>query len=354
MMEPSLSYARTTDGVSIAYTVTGEGPALVWLPPVPFSNIIGQWRIPFIRDAYRRLAEHFRLILYDGRGTGHSQRDVADLGLEAMLRDLDAVVGHARAETFALVGYYHSALPAIAYAARHADRVSRLVLFGASVRAQDSMSAPETQALFTLIERDWDLFVDSAAHAWMGWSVGEEGRLVADAFRSATTPAIARATLEAAREMDVSAEVGSVVAPALVLHRQGERQMPLEISQRLAEALPNGRLLKLEGSAAGLFFEDPGGDLHVLLDFLDGDSGMATASPGSGRRSVGLDAPDGLTGREVEVLRLVAQGESNAEIAHRLGLSIHTVERHAANLYRKIGARGRADATAYAIRRGIA
>ena len=269
-----------------------------------------------------------------------------------MLRDLDAVVVHAGLKRFALLGMYHSALHAIAYAARHPHRVTRLVLFGGSLRALDSMSAPETQALFTLLDRDWDLFVDSAAHAWMGWSAGEEGRLVADAFRSATTPAIARATLEAARELDVSDEVGLVTAPTLVLHRQGERQMPLEVSQRLAEALPDGRLVRLQGTTASLFFGDAEADLQVLLDFLtdDGDAIPAAATP---RPAAASQPPGGLTARELEVLRLVAQGETNAEIARRLRLSVHTVERHAANLYRKIGARGRADATAYAVRRGI-
>jgi pimeloyl-ACP methyl ester carboxylesterase/DNA-binding CsgD family transcriptional regulator len=352
-MEPSLSYARTSDGVTIAYTVTGVGPALIWLPPVPFSNVIGQWRIPFIHDAYQRLGDHLRLILYDGRGTGHSQHDVADLSLDAMLRDLDAVVSHAELETFALLGYYNSALSAIAYAARHPARVTRLVLFGGTVRAMDAMSAPETQALLTLIERDWDLFVDSAARAWMGWSVGEEGRLVADAFRTATTPGMARATLEAAREMDVSEEVGSVTAPALVLHRQGERQIPVEVSRGLAEALPNGRLVRLPGSSAGLFFGDPEGDLRVLLAFLTGEHDDVSEVTSPVGRSVRTPSRDGLTARELDVLRLIAQGEANAEIAHRLGLSVHTVERHAANLYRKIDARGRADATAYAIRSGI-
>ena len=351
-MEPTLRYARASDGVTIAYTSVGSGPALVWLPPVPFSNVIGQWRVPSVHDAYQRLATRLQLILYDGRGTGHSQRDVDDLGLDAMLRDLDAVVGHARLQRFALLGYYHSVPAAIAYAARHPQRVSRLVLFGGSTRALDSMSAPETQALLTLIERDWDLFVDSAAHAWMGWSAGKEGRLVADAFRSATTPAIARATLEAAREMDVSTEARLVTAPALVLHRQGERQMPLEVSQRLAEALPDGRMLRLEGTTAGLFFGDMGADLKVLLDFLTDEPGAGPAAA-SEVRPTGTELPAGLTARELEVLRLVAQGETNAEIAHRLELSVHTVERHAANLYRKIGARGRADATAYAVRRGI-
>jgi hypothetical protein len=138
----------------------------------------------------------------------------------------------------------------------------------------------------TLIDRDWDLFVDSAAHAWMGWSVGEEGRLVADAFRTATTPAAARAMIEAERDMDVSAEVGSVRAPTLVVHRQGE-PMPVEVSEQLAQALPDGRLLRLEGASAGLFLEDPDADLAVLLDFLTGDSpDIASTSGGQSTRGV--------------------------------------------------------------------
>jgi pimeloyl-ACP methyl ester carboxylesterase len=283
-MEPSLRYARTTDGVSIAYTVTGEGPALVWLPPAPLGNVFGQWRVPRFRDAYDRLGQRVRLVLYDGRGTGHSQREVDDFSLEAMLRDLDAVVDHAAIETFALLGYYSSSVTAIAYAARHPERVTRLLLFGGTMRLLDAMSPPQSQALVTLIDRDWDLFVDSAAHAWMGWSVGDEGRLVADAFRTATTPAAARAMIAAERDMDVSADVGSVRVPALVVHRQGERQIPVEVSEQLAQALPDGRLLRLEGASAGLFLEDPDADLSVLLDFLTGDSGdVAVPAPGEQR-----------------------------------------------------------------------
>jgi pimeloyl-ACP methyl ester carboxylesterase len=284
-MEPSLRYARTSDGVTIAYTMTGEGPALVWLPPFPLSNVFGQWRVPRFRDAYERLGEHVRLVLYDARGTGRSQRDVDDFSLEAMLRDLDAILDHAATKTFALLGYYSSAIVAIAYAARHPDRVTRLVLFGGTIRLLDAMSPPESQALVTLIDRDWDLFVDSAAHAWMGWSVGQEGRLVADAFRTASTPAIARAMIEAARDMDVSADVGSVHVPALVLHRQGEREIPLAVSEQLAQALPDGRLLILEGSSAGLFFEDPDADLAVLLDFLTGEAPRPGRSVPSAQRA---------------------------------------------------------------------
>jgi DNA-binding CsgD family transcriptional regulator len=104
-----------------------------------------------------------------------------------------------------------------------------------------------------------------------------------------------------------------------------------------------------------LFTDDPGEVVRLLADFFcDGiePAGLPTGAAGAvaGRSA----PPDGLSRRELEVLRLVAAGESNSQIARRLGLSIHTVERHVANLYRKIGARGRADATAYALRNGLA
>ena len=341
-----MQYARTSDGVTIAYTVHGSGTPMIWLPPVPFSNVVAQWQIPLLRSAYDGLGQHLRVVLYDGRGTGQSQREVEDLGLDAMMRDLEAVVAAARLGRFALFGYYHSCLLAIAYAAAHASQITRLVLFGGAARGWDAMAPAETQALLTLIERDWDLFTDAAAHAWLGWSAGETGRLMGDAFRTATTPAMARSMLRAARDTDVSNDLASIRAPALVLHRQGERQIPVEVSRQLAAALPNGRLLQLPGSTATLFVEDLDGDIKVLVDFLT--VGVTQPRPSARQR-----ASDTLTPRELQVLRLVAGGETNAEVAHRLGLSVHTVERHLANLYPKIGARGRSDATAYAIRRGL-
>jgi DNA-binding NarL/FixJ family response regulator len=346
-MAPQLRYARTTDDVTIAYTDDGQrGPALIWLPPAPFSDVVAQYGIPLLRDAYARLSSQLRLILFDGRGSGHSQREVADLSLEAELRDLDAVVREARLTRFALFGYYHSVPNAIAYAARHPTLVSHLVLFGATARGLDVMSAPETQVLLGLIERNWDLFVESAAHAWMGWGAGENGRLMAEMFRATTSPAIARATMDATAATDVTDEVPSVIAPTLVLQSRSERQVPAAMTQAMARSLPNGRIGLLAGSAASLFAEKADADLSLILGFLTDEPG------GSERRGDPLDQ-GGLTDRELEVLRLIAGGETNAEIAQRLGLSVHTVERHAVNLYRKIGVRGRAEAAALAVRRGL-
>ena len=346
-MAPPLRFAHSSDDVTIAYTIDGRAAqTLVWLPPVPFSNVVAQYEVPLLRDVYARLARNLRLVLIDGRGTGHSQRDVSDLGLEAMLRDLDAVVAHARLARFALFGYYHSVMHAIASAARHPGRVTHLVLFGGTPRGADAMSPAETQALLSLIERDWDLFVESAAHAWMGWGAGEDGRLMAEAFRTATTPTVARATMQAASEIDVTGDLAKITAPALVLQSRNDRFVSKSATEALAQALPNGRIGRLAGTVASLFSEEVDTDLGLILDFLtDGSTGGAP-------QPAVVDAA-GLTPRELDVLRLVASGETNAAIAERLGLSVHTVERHAANLYRKIGARGRADAATYAVRRGI-
>jgi DNA-binding CsgD family transcriptional regulator len=222
-----------------------------------------------------------------------------------------------------------------------------MVLFGGAARMRDVMSPAQTQALLSLVTQDWDLFADSAAQAWLGWGSGETGRLTAAAFRSAAAPATAQAWFSAALSIDVSERVAQVTAPTLVLHRQGEGQLPVEVSRSLAEALPHGRLIVLPGSSPTLFLEYARGDLDLVTEFLT--SGRILA-PGPVR--VARDDSE-LTGRELDVLRLLAAGDSNAEIARRLGIAVHTVERHVSNLYRKIGARGRADATAYALRGGL-
>jgi DNA-binding NarL/FixJ family response regulator len=322
----------------------------VLLPGVPFNNFVEEWRIPPLRDVYERLAERLKIVQYDGRGTGHSQRDVADVSLDGMLRDLDAVVGQARLEQFALLGFYNSCTHALAYAARHPERVTRVVLFGGSSRGWLAMNAPQTQALLSLIDRDWNVFAETAAHQWMGWTVGEAGRLAAESFRSATTPTVARATMQAASGIDVSSELPKVRAPTLVLHRAGMPQIPLDVSQALADALPNGRLHLLTGTSAALFFENVDEVIDVIVGFVS----TGTVPQRSLRaRQPSVADTHGLTSRELDVLRLLAHGETNAEIAHRLKVSIHTVERHVANLYRKIDARGRADATAFAVRTGL-
>jgi DNA-binding CsgD family transcriptional regulator/pimeloyl-ACP methyl ester carboxylesterase len=357
MMAPRISYARGSDGVSLAFTVAGDGPALIFVPWVPFSNLRMEWQNPVLNKVFDQLARRLTLVHYDGRGTGHSQRDVTDLALGAMVSDLEAVIERADLGKVSLLGQYNSCPHAIAYAARHPEKVKRMVLFAGSARGWDAMSGKQTQALLSLIEQDWDLFADTAAHQWMGWSAGEAGRAVADAIRDAVTPQTARATMQAASAVDVVEQLPMVAAPTLVLHPRNMTQIPVDVARGLAMGLPRGRLVLLEGSQPVLFGERHGQVVSLLADFFCDGIEPAGATPSASGAAAGRAtrlASDGLSHRELEVLRLVAAGESNAQIARRLGLSIHTVERHVANLYRKISARGRADATAYALRNGLA
>jgi DNA-binding NarL/FixJ family response regulator len=133
----------------------------------------------------------------------------------------------------------------------------------------------------------------------------------------------------------------------VILHRTDNGVIPLSMSRELADSLPNAELRIIPGRSASLFFEHTDEVVDELVEIV---TGRPTTTRRSQPRAV--DA-SGLTSRELEVLRLIASGESNGEIAARLGLSINTIERHVANVYRKIDARGRADATAYAIRQGL-
>jgi DNA-binding CsgD family transcriptional regulator/pimeloyl-ACP methyl ester carboxylesterase len=346
-----MEFATTSDGVRVAWSAVGSGPVLVHMPGVPLSNLEAEWRIPVLQRAYGRLGERVRLIQYDGRGTGRSQREVDDVSLDADLRDLDAVLAAAGAREVVLFGFYHSAMSAVAWAARHPDRVRGLALFGGALRGWDLMSGPGTQALLSLIDRDWDTFVESVTHAWLGWPGGEDGRLAAEVFRTSTSPAIARATLQASGEIDVSDAAPLVRAPAIVIHRRDATVIPLEVSRALADAMSNGRLEVVDGRSATLFFEGTDEMVDLLTAFAL-DPSMATRPAATA--PVRADAAGGLSPREREVLRLIAAGGSNGQIASSLGISINTVERHVSNVYRKIDARGRADATAWAIRNGLA
>jgi DNA-binding CsgD family transcriptional regulator/pimeloyl-ACP methyl ester carboxylesterase len=347
MRPPGFSYARSADGARIAWMRLGHGPSLVVVSPVPLSNISGDWSIPLMRDVFERLSTSFDLILYDGRGTGASQRSVEDFSVQAQTADIEAVMDAAEVERSALLAMYLACPAALTLAARAPQRVSHLILFGGSDQGYRSVDRVGTDALLGLIDQDWELFTKTAALDWMGWGAGDSGRLVAESFRTATTPAIAKAAISEYANTDLRAVLPGVAAETLVLHRRDGRQVPIEQSADLASGVPNGRLHILEGDSATLFFDDPVGTVDVITSFVQPDRLRPSRTPGAAPSA----AP--LTAREQEVVRAVAAGESNAEIAHSLGISVHTVERHVANIYRKIDARGRADATAWALRNGL-
>ena len=246
-MEPRIQYAKTADGVSIAFSVLGEGRALVIMSGWPFSHLEAEWLVPTYRLWHERLAARTRLVRYDARGSGLSQRDVDDLSLDARLLDLEAVVDHLALDTLDLFGWGNAGQVAITYAVRHPDRIAHLILWDSFARPSDYYQIPQFQGLVALMNSDWEMFTETLAHVFFGWSAGEPARKFAAFLRECTTPERARAAMAAAFASDVSPLLPGVSTPTMVI-RYRESVFPgIEIARSLASAIPNASLTTLDG-----------------------------------------------------------------------------------------------------------
>jgi pimeloyl-ACP methyl ester carboxylesterase/DNA-binding CsgD family transcriptional regulator len=356
-MEPRIRYATTPDGVSIAFWTLGEGAPLVYMAGGPWGHV-ELWDIPQCRRWYERLAQKRMLVRYDVRGTGWSERNVSDHSLDALVADVEAVADRLDLDRFEMFGAFDAGPVAIAYAARHPGRVSRLILWCSWARTSDIRS-PRIRAWLGLLDQDWELMTDTCAHLALGWPAGEVGRHAARRLRESVTPEAARAALEAMGQFDVTSLLPRLKAPTLVLHRSDIPWLPVDIARGLASRIPDARMTVVEGESTAPYLGDTEAAASALDEFLgEGAKGRTVrweAGPGTEpeRSRAARAYPDGLTAREVEVLRRLAGGKTNNEIAEELHVSVRTVERHVANIYAKVGARGRANATAYALTQNL-
>src|SRR3990172_5364960 len=256
-MEPQVQYAQTKDGVSIAFCSMGEGLPVVDLQGQPFTNLQLFLQSPIYRPWLERLGRGRRLILLDGRGSGLSQRDVTDFSLDARVLDVEAVADRLGLERFALMGVSNAVPVGISYAVRHPGRVSHLVLWEGFARGADYYDSSRLQALAGLLEQDWELFTETAAHVTWGWSQ-EESRQFANLMRESITPSSYKAFREAARTVDVTHLLPKVAAPTLVVQMKGTDQ-PVTLARDLASHIPDARLAVLEGSWLAAFSDPEGG-----------------------------------------------------------------------------------------------
>jgi pimeloyl-ACP methyl ester carboxylesterase/DNA-binding CsgD family transcriptional regulator len=339
--EPAVRYARTSDGLNIAFWRLGEGPALVHMPGFPVSHLRLEWENADCQTYYRRLASGRSLIRYDCRGAGLSERIVDDLSIEGHLRDLEAVVDKAGIERFALMGLVHLGLAAISYAIRHPERVTHLILWYTYARASDYSRSPRIEAGRSLIERDWELYTELEGHRALD-DLGENGAgWYTSYLRESVTPGGLKAAFEVIRKFDVSELLPQVTTPTLVLHRRLSRSQSLGVARELTSQILGARLVAVDGRSPVPFASDVDGVVSAIDEFL--------SKADDSRSSLG-----GLTPREMQVLRLIAAGNSHREIAGALVLSERTVARHVTNVYSKIGVHSKAEATAYAIRHDLA
>ncbi|MFW6051478.1 MAG: alpha/beta fold hydrolase [Myxococcota bacterium] len=344
-MRQRIRFCTSTDGVRVAYATAGRGSPLLraggWL-----THVEHDWESPVWRHWLRELTAHHTLARFDIRGSGLSDRDPREMGLDAWLRDMEAVVDALGWERFPILGLCQGSAVALAYAVRHPDRVSRLVLYngyvqGAHTRGAARAQAERAEALGRMIEVGWGsstpafrrvfthLLMPDASPRQLSWWDSLQ--------RSTAPPESARRLWSAFHRIDVRGLAPQVRAPTLVCHVRRDGMVPFEQGRQLASLIPDASFVPLESNNHILPEDDPAWPVFTsaMRGFLAGDLGAPRTPTGSF---------DELTARERAVLDAVARGQSNAQIADSLRIAGKTVRNHVSNILGKLGVSSRGEA----------
>jgi len=348
-----IRYLRTTDGVQLAWADAGTGPVLIkaanWLTHLEY-----EWESPVWRHWIHFFSDHFRFIRYDERGCGMTDLNVGDLSLERWVEDLERVIEAADVrEPFALLGISQGGPICVAYAVKHPERVSHLILYGAYARGAFRRGDPDREsfyrAMIDLVRLEWgsdnptfrqvftSRFIPGGTDEQLGW--------FNDLCRKTLTAEIAAQLLESRGMLEVTELLGKVRTPTLVLHARDEVVAPIAEGHILAAGIPNAQFVELDSKNHILLESEPAWKRFCdeVLEFMQ-----------LKRSTAGEDhAFDSLTSREREVLSLMTEGLSNAQIGERLSISEKTVRNHVSNLFDKLGVWTRAQAIVFAIERGF-
>jgi pimeloyl-ACP methyl ester carboxylesterase/DNA-binding CsgD family transcriptional regulator len=320
-VEHDIRFCRL-DGRRIAYATVGEGPTLLFGGRF-VTHLEEEWEDAQARSFFEDLARTHRVVRYDRLGAGLSDRDAGSPPtVESETRALETVLDECGDEPVALFACSCAGVAAANLASRAPERVEKLVFFGSYVRT------------------NWPLAAQMLAGLILPRADGDAIEALSRYQRHAATADVAAAFLELDLTSDVRSCLTSVTQPTLVVHRRGDRTVPISHGRELARLLPNARFVALDGDSHLPWMDDQRALRRALVGFLGDVAGPDTNG----------DSP--LSPRETEVLRLVAAGLSNREIASSLVLSEHTVHRHVANVLRKLGQSSRAGAAASATRAG--
>ncbi len=346
----TVRYVRASDGVQLAWAEAGSGPPLVkaatWLTHLEYD-----FESPVWHHWTNFLAEHFHYHRYDERGSGMSDWDTRDLSLERRVQDLETIVDAAGIdEPFTLMGMSQGSAVCVAYAARHPDRVARMVLCGGYVRGALRRSDEEANQMYEAIIRlsslwgsDNPAFRQVFTSRFIPGGTDEQLRWFNDLCLKTVSPALAGALLRARAETDIGELLSAVRTPTLILHAREDGVAPLVEGRALATGIHGAQFVELDSKNHVLLEHEP-----AWAKFREAVLQFTGQSP-----EAGAEAFSALSKRERETLSLLADGLSNSEIAERLGISEKTVRNHLSHLFDKLGVWSRAQAIVFARDRGF-
>jgi DNA-binding CsgD family transcriptional regulator/pimeloyl-ACP methyl ester carboxylesterase len=346
MKAPPVQYVTTSDGYDIAYSECGRGRAVVLLPGGS-NNLQFMWQQqPAYRTFFEAMANRYRFIQFDGRGSGLSSRGLGpNYAMQDRRLDFQAVVERLHLDHFCLIAPTETCHIAVPYVIEHPERVDGLVLWNPGWNQSERGTLLPYEEL---VRRSWELCVRTIAAGGVG-----DIELEAKRIRESVTPEDFITGVNAVLKLSLRPVLPSLNVPTLVL---GIRNSPVHPTtegswRAVAGLIPNARLVLFDDGRAIGGLTTSSGDppaAIAMIDFFEGLTSDEAYAKTSNRTLDGL-----LSTREIEVLRLVAAGKSNQQIANELVISLSTVLHHITNILTKTGCRNRTEAAAYAHRHGL-
>lgn len=355
-VEQEIRFCTAVDGVRIAYATSGNG-----LPLVKTANYLTHlehdWNGPVWRHWLQGLGQHHSLVRYDERGCGLSDWNVADFSLNAWVQDLETVVDALGLEQFPLLGISQGASVSVAFAVKHPEKVTHLILYGGYARGRFNrdLSAEEmlqAETMINVIRVGWGkenpAFRQLFSTLLMPDGTVEQKEWLNELARISSSPENSATMERAFYHLDVTDLARQVTTPTLVLHGRADAAIPFEEGRLLAALIPRARFVPLDSRNHILREDEPAwarflAEIHAFLGVIGPESEPVEA----------LQLFPELTMRELEVLKLLARGASNEIIAAQLVITPKTVRNYVSRIYSKLEVTSRAQAIVLAREAGV-